>query len=81
MTAEAKKVLDEALALPNGERRRVVEALLDSMPPETADEIELAWREEARQRAGRLERGETVARDGDAALAELEAKLRGIHAG
>jgi hypothetical protein len=81
MTATAKKVLNEALSLPDGERRRVVEALLDTMPPETADEIELAWLEEARERAGRLERGEVVARDGDEALAALEAKLRGIHAG
>ncbi len=81
MTAAAKRVLDEALALPDGERRRVVEALLDTMPPETADEIELAWLEEIRERAGRLERGEIVARDGDEALDAMEAKLRGIHAG
>jgi hypothetical protein len=78
VTAEAKKVLDDALALPDDDRRRIAEALLDSMPPETADEIELAWIEEARQRAGRLERGEVVARDGDAVTAEIEAKLRGV---
>lgn len=42
MTAAAKKVLDEALALPDGERRRVVEALLDTMPLQIADEIESA---------------------------------------
>ncbi len=80
MTSAAKKVLDDALALPEGERRRVAEALLDAMPPETVDEIEEAWLEEARRRAGRLERGEIEARDGDSALAALEAKLRGIHA-
>lgn len=77
MTAEAKKILDEALALPDDERRRIAEALLDSMPPETADEIEMARLVEARRRAGELERGEVVARDGDAVVAELEAKLRG----
>ena len=77
MTAEAKKILDEALALPDDERRRIAEALLDSMPPETADEIEMAWLVEARRRAGELERGEVVARDGDAVVAELEAKHRG----
>jgi hypothetical protein len=80
MTGEAKRVLEDALSLPNTERRRVAEAILDSMPPETVDEIELAWLEEARRRAGRLERGEDEARDGDQALAALEAKLRGIHA-
>lgn len=80
MTSTAKKVLDQALALPDDERRRVVEALLDAMPPETADEIEAAWLEEARRRAGRLERGEIEARDGEAVLTALEAKLRSIHA-
>lgn len=79
MTSTAKKVFDQALALPDDERRRVTEALLDAMPLETADEIEMAWLEEARRRAGRLERGEIEARDGDAVLASLEAKLRGIH--
>ncbi|MCH9683638.1 MAG: addiction module protein [Deltaproteobacteria bacterium] len=81
MTSAAKKVLDDALALPDDERRRVAEALLDALPMETADEIEVAWLDEARQRAGRLERGEVRARDGQTALASLEAKLRGIHAG
>ena len=79
MTAEAKKIFEEALALPEHDRRRVAEALLDAMPPETADEIEMAWLEEARRRAGRLERGEIQARDGEQVLAQLEAKLRGIH--
>jgi hypothetical protein len=79
VTSTAKKVLDQALALPEEERRRVAEALLDAMPPETADEIERAWLDEAQRRAGRLERGEIAARDGDAILASLEAKLRSIH--
>jgi Putative addiction module component len=80
VTSAAKKVLDEALALPDDERRRVAEALLDAMPPETADEIEQAWLDEARRRAGRLERGEVEAKDGEVALAALEEKLRGVHA-
>jgi hypothetical protein len=79
VTAAAKKVLDEALALPEEDRRRVVEALLDTMDPDVTSEIEVAWIEEARQRARRLEQGEVKARDGEAALAALEAKLRGIH--
>jgi hypothetical protein len=73
-------MLDETLALPDDERRGVAEALLEVMPPETEGEIEEAWQEEARRRAGRLERGEIEARDGEAAIAALEAKLRGIHA-
>jgi hypothetical protein len=80
VTSTAKNVLEQALALPAGERRRVAEALLDAMPPETLDEIEGAWIEEARRRGGQLERGEIESRDGDAALQGLETKLRGIHA-
>ncbi len=81
MTPAAKKVLDEALALPNDERRQVAEVLLDALPIETADEIEVVWLDEARQRAGRVERGEVKALDGETALASLEAKLRSTHAG
>jgi hypothetical protein len=79
VTTAAKNVLDQALALPEGERRRVVEALLDAMPPETVDEIETAWLEEARSRAGQLERGEIESRAGEAELAALEMKLKSIH--
>jgi hypothetical protein len=78
VTSTAKQVLDQALALPVDERRQVTEALLEATPPETTEEIEAAWLEEARRRAGCVERGEEEALDGEAALAELEAKLRGI---
>lgn len=50
------------------------------MPPETVDEIETAWLEEARRRAGQLECGEIESRAGEAELAALEAKLRSIRA-
>ena len=80
MTSAAKKVLDEALALSEEDRRRVAEALLDTMRPGVVDEIEAAWLEEARRRAGCLERGEIEASDGETTLAALDAKLRGIHA-
>ena len=76
MTAAVRKLLEDVLALPDEDRRQIAEALLDTMPPETLDEIEDAWEEAARQRAGRLERGEVQARDGDEVVAELQAKLQ-----
>jgi hypothetical protein len=79
VTSAAKKVLDEALALPVEERRKVTWALLDALPPETADEIEAAWLEEVRRRVDRFERGEAQAVDGQEALRALEAKIRAIH--
>lgn len=77
MTSSAKKVLDEALALSVDDQRRVVEAILGALPHETAAEIEAAWNEEARRRAGQLERGEVRGLDGPDALTALEARLRG----
>jgi hypothetical protein len=76
VTATAKKILKEVLALPARDRRCIAEAILNSVPPETPGEIESAWLEEGQKRAGRLERGEVEARDGDQVMAELEAKLQ-----
>ena len=81
MSSTAQKVLKEALALPEDDRRRVAEMILDSMPAEAALEIEQAWAEEASRRAGALERGETEAIDGDEAVSRLEAQLHRIHHG
>ena len=81
VTSTAKKILEEALALPEDDRRRVAERLLDTIPRETAEEIERAWNEEAVRRAGALERGEARALDGEESLRGLEDKLRSIHRG
>lgn len=81
MTSTAKKILDDALALPENDRVRVAERLLDSVPRETAEEIERAWNEEAIRRAGALVRGEVEALDGETAIGQLEDRLRSIHRG
>ncbi|RLB51352.1 MAG: hypothetical protein DRJ42_16965 [Deltaproteobacteria bacterium] len=81
VTSSAKKILDEALSLPEDDRRRVAERLLDTIPRETAEEIERAWNEEAVRRAAELERGEVQALDGEQSLRGLEEKLRSIHRG
>ena len=76
MTSSAKKVLAEALALTDAERREVAEALLDSVAPTSVGELEAAWNGEARARADRLARGEIEARDGNEVLEEIRAELR-----
>ncbi len=78
MTA-AKKILDQALLLPEHERRRVAERLLDSISRVSREKLEAAWNDEAIHRAEKLERGETRALDGTEALEELERKLLSIH--
>lgn len=75
MTDAAEKILQDALALPDEERRRVAELLLDSVATDTTEEIEAAWVSEAVRRAGELERGEVEALDAETVLTELRAKF------
>lgn len=58
MSSSARKVLEQALALPEADRRRVAEALLDSIPRESQQEIERAWRDEVLRRIEEVRRGE-----------------------
>jgi hypothetical protein len=64
VTPSARNVLEQALALSEDDeddRRRVAEALLDSLPAEStreAQDIEGAWRDEVLRRIGEVERGE-----------------------
>ena len=81
MSSAAKTILERALALPEEDRRRLGEALLDSVPRGAPEEVEQAWVEVARQRAAEVERGEAQTLDLDEALSELRADLRRIHAG
>lgn len=77
MSTEAARILSDALTLPDVQRRKIVEALLDSMAPESPEAVEAAWVEEARRRAERLELGLSRARDGELVLREIAAKLHG----
>ena len=76
MTAAARKILEDALALPDDERRRIAELLLDSISTDTTEAVEAAWVAEAVRRADESERGEVEALDGESALKDLKAKLR-----
>ena len=76
MTAAAKKILEDALALPDDERRRIAELLLDSISTDSTEEIEAAWVAEAVRRADELERGEVEALDGELVLEDLKTKFQ-----
>lgn len=60
MGAEAKRVLDEGLALPDDERRQVAEALLDSLADSSRLEIDPAWRDEVVRRAEGIRSGKVT---------------------
>ncbi len=57
MTAEAKKVLDEALALPPDERADVAVTLLESLDQVDDEALEQAWSEEIQRRIQQVESG------------------------
>lgn len=78
VTAGATKILQDALALPDGERRRIAELLLDSISADGTEDIEAAWVAEAVRRADELERGEAEALDGESVLRDLKAKFQSV---
>jgi hypothetical protein len=81
VTSAAEKILENALSLPEDERRVVAERPLDTVLRDDPEDVAQAWTDEAVRRAGALERGEVEALDGESAIAGLEAKLRAIHRG
>ena len=74
MTSQARKLLEEALALPEEERLYVIEALQESLTIESQESIDAAWRDEVARRVRSIENGEAVLLDGDAVLRELKSK-------
>jgi putative addiction module component (TIGR02574 family) len=58
MTSAARKLLDEALNLPEAERRLLAEALLESTESASEHEIDPAWRDEVLRRVEQVRAGE-----------------------
>jgi putative addiction module component (TIGR02574 family) len=57
VTSATKKILEDALALPEKEREALVEALSDRLDPETVELIP-EWTREIRSRIAQIESGE-----------------------
>lgn len=71
MTAEAKKIFEQALALPEQERAALVDALTDSLRAED-EPLSPEWTAEIARRIEAVERGESRLIPGD----EVDARLR-----
>ena len=71
MTAAAKKILEDALALPERERVALIEALADSIVGED-DDLSPEWKAEIARRIEAVERGESRLIPGD----EVDARIR-----
>lgn len=74
VTSTAKKILDEALALPQEEREELVGALSSSLEPV---ELSPEWQAEIARRMRKIESGEADFHDADEHLQELRAKYNG----
>ena len=74
MKTAAQKLLDEALALTEDERRELMAALSDSFEPAPV-QLSPEWTAEIEDRIGQLERGEVEPVDWPRAQARIRAKL------
>ena len=71
MTAEAKKIFEQALGLPDEDRASLIDALTDSLQGTEAD-LGPEWTAEIARRIEAVERGESRLIPGD----EVEARIR-----
>lgn len=75
MNARARKIIDEALELPEEDRALVIAELQESLEPiESPEEVEAAWTEEIARRVQSVQDGTAVLLDGDTVLRELKTK-------
>lgn len=58
MTAESKRVLQDALALPPTERAMLVEEILSSFDSPSRQQVDALWAKEAEDRIDAYERGD-----------------------
>lgn len=71
MTADAKKIFEQALALPEQERAALIDVLADSLQADD-DDLSPEWNAEIARRIEAVERGESRLIPGD----EVEARIR-----
>ena len=75
MRSEAKKILQDAMTLSEEDRRRLGEALLDSVPRDSDEEIATAWRGEVLNRIDEVRRGGAVTESYSEVKAHLKEAL------
>ena len=73
--SEAEKILEEAMSLSDEDRRRLGEALLDTVPRDTDEEIAAAWRGEVLRRIDEVRSGEATTESYSEVKGHLKAAL------
>lgn len=74
MPTVAKRVFDEALALPVDARLGLVEMLLSSLNLPSQNEIDRLWAEEAERRVAAIDRGEVSLIPGEKVFEKIRNK-------
>lgn len=74
LSPEAEEVLQRACKLPEPERLRLADALVESVASARHQDLSPAWHEEIARRADAFERGELQTVDGPEVFARIEAK-------
>ena len=77
MTSVTKKILEDALALPEEQRATLVAALNESLET-TEDDLTPQWKAEIARRIEAVERGDSRLIPGDEVEARIRKKLREI---
>lgn len=76
MTAQGKRILTEALALPPAERAVLADQLLSSFDHASNESVDAAWAKEAEARIDAYDRGEMLSTPVHEVFAELEHRER-----
>lgn len=77
MTSTTKRLLSEALDLPQVERVELTSKLLESLDEDTDTEIEAAWIAEIERRCAALDAGEAVSSDWSEVRQRIENEIFG----
>ncbi|WP_437319542.1 addiction module protein [Sorangium sp. So ce385] len=76
MSLPAEELLDQAMKLPESERRVLALRLLESVGEESPEEVERAWVEEARRRLDEIRAGRSQSVPWEEARRRIFARLR-----
>lgn len=75
MNARARKIIDEALSLPEEDRALVVAELQESLSAEASEDVQAAWDDELVRRARMIAEGHAELVDGEQVAQRIRAKF------
>ena len=77
MTRPAKEIVNAAIKLAESDRLQIVEELLASLEPETADDVDAAWAAEVERRSREIKEGIVRPIPWEEVKAQVRKRVRG----